>query len=46
MIDLPAVTQRLLQAGYSQEDIDKIWGGNVLRVMRAAQAYAASQQAE
>ena len=46
VIDLPAVTQRLLQAGYSQEDIDKIWGGNVLRVMRAAQAYAASQQAE
>jgi membrane dipeptidase len=42
--DLPAVTERLLQAGYSQEDIDKIWGGNVLRVMRAVQDYAASQK--
>jgi membrane dipeptidase len=43
VVDLPAVTERLLQAGYSKEDIAKIWGGNVLRVMRAVQDYAASQ---
>jgi membrane dipeptidase len=42
--DLPAVTERLVKAGYSKEDIAKIWGGNVLRVMRETQAYAASQK--
>ena len=30
---LPRITQRLLDAGYSEADIAKIWGGNVLRVM-------------
>jgi membrane dipeptidase len=40
--DLPAVTERLMQAGYTKEDVAKIWGGNVLRVMRETQAYAAS----
>ena len=43
--DLPAVTERLLKAGYSKEDIAKIWGGNVLRVMRETQAYAQAQKA-
>ena len=42
--DLPVVTERLLKAGYSNEDIAKIWGGNVLRVLRETQAYAQSQQ--
>ena len=42
--DLPAVTERLLQAGYSAEDIAKIWGGNVLRVLRVTEAYAAGQR--
>jgi membrane dipeptidase len=42
--DLPAVTERLVKAGYSKDDIAKIWGGNVLRVMRETQAYAASQK--
>lgn len=42
--DFPAVTERLLKAGYSKEDVAKIWGGNVLRVMRAAEAYAQSQK--
>ena len=37
---LPVVTQRLLEAGYSREDIGKMTGGNVLRIMRAAQAGA------
>jgi len=35
---LPVVTQRLLSAGYSHDDIDKMTGGNVLRILRAAEA--------
>lgn len=41
--EIPKVTQRLLAEGYTKEDLAKIWGGNVLRVMRAAEAYAAAQ---
>ena len=32
------VTVGLLKRGYSEEDIAKIWGGNFLRVLRAAEA--------
>jgi membrane dipeptidase len=42
--DLPVVTERLLKAGYSKDDIAKIWGGNILRVLRETQAYAQSQK--
>ena len=35
---LPKVTERLVAAGYSEADIAKIWSGNVLRIMRAADA--------
>ena len=38
--DLPRITAALLDAGYSKEDIAKIWGGNVLRVMRTVEAAA------
>jgi membrane dipeptidase len=31
--DLPNLTKELLQRGYSESDIDKILGGNMLRVM-------------
>jgi membrane dipeptidase len=31
---LPKLTQRLVAEGYSHEAILKIWGGNVLRVLR------------
>jgi membrane dipeptidase len=31
--DLPNLTKELLRRGYSEEDIDKILGGNILRVM-------------
>lgn len=41
--EIPKVTQRLLAEGYTKEDLAKIWGGNVLRVMRASEAYAAAQ---
>jgi membrane dipeptidase len=33
----PKITERLLQAGFSQEEIGKIWGGNALRVLREAE---------
>lgn len=36
------ITERLLAEGYSEADIQKIWAGNVLRVMREAEAVAAS----
>ena len=36
--DAPNITKALLAKGYSQADIGKLWGGNVLRVLRAAEA--------
>ena len=33
--DLPHLTKELLRRGYSENDIDKILGGNMLRVMEA-----------
>ena len=38
---LPVITARLRQAGYSDADIEKIWSGNVLRLMRQAERHAA-----
>ena len=38
--ETPAVTAELIRRGYSEEDLAKIWGGNVLRVMRAVEAQA------
>lgn len=32
---LPKVTERLREAGYSEKDIEKMWSGNVLRVLDA-----------
>jgi membrane dipeptidase len=34
------VTSGLLERGYSQQDIEKIWGGNFLRVFREAESPA------
>jgi membrane dipeptidase len=39
--DYPKITARLLAEGFSREDIQKVWSGNVLRVLRAAEAFAA-----
>jgi membrane dipeptidase len=36
------VTKALQTRGYSQQDIEKIWGGNFLRVFSAAQSFARS----
>ena len=38
--DYPRITERLLKEGYTPEDLQKIWSGNVLRVLRAAEAAA------
>lgn len=38
---LPRITERLRSEGFSERDIAKIMGGNLIRVMRQAQAYAA-----
>ena len=35
---LPKVTARLKQAGYSDTDIEKMWSGNILRIVDAADA--------
>ena len=37
---IPYITQELLNRGYSKEEIHKILGGNMLRVMRAAEQVA------
>jgi membrane dipeptidase len=34
---LPKVTARLREAGYSAADIQKMWSGNVLRILRVAE---------
>ena len=36
----PALTERLVAAGFTQDDLDKFWGGNVLRAMEQVQAAA------
>jgi microsomal dipeptidase-like Zn-dependent dipeptidase len=38
--NLIQITVKLLEIGYSEEDIAKIWGGNFLRVMKAVQSAA------
>jgi membrane dipeptidase len=39
---LPRITARLRQAGYSDADIEKIWSGNALRLLKQAEDYARS----
>ena len=40
----PNVTAALLERGYSSEELTKMWGGNVLRVMRDVQGEATMSQ--
>jgi membrane dipeptidase len=42
----PYLTMELLRRGYSDADVRKVLGGNILRVMRAAEAAAARAQRE
>jgi membrane dipeptidase len=44
--DLPKVTDALLRRGYTREQIQKVLGGNLLRVMREVEATARRLQAE
>lgn len=37
---LPRITARLRKAGYGDADIEKIWSGNALRVLQAAEDWA------
>lgn len=39
---LPRITEALLAAGYAEQDVRKIWSGNLLRVIRETQAIASS----
>ena len=41
--DMPNITTELVRRGYSEEDIRKIWGGNLMRVFREV-ANTAKQQ--
>jgi membrane dipeptidase len=36
----PNVTIELLRRNYSETDLEKLWGGNILRVMNEVQALA------
>ncbi len=42
---LPKITARLLAEGYSEADLQKMWSGNVLRLLKAAEDHAASLKA-
>ena len=44
--DLPRITQALLDRGYSESDIHKILGGNLLRVFGEAERVSRQMQAE
>ncbi len=39
------VTLELVRRGYSTQDIEKLWGGNLLRVWRQVEQFAANTQA-
>ncbi len=41
--DLPRVTRALKAAGYADSDLEKMWSGNVLRILRAAEKEAAGR---
>jgi membrane dipeptidase len=44
--EMPNLTKELLRRGYSDEDIRKIWGGNVMRVFSEVNAVAQKLQQE
>lgn len=43
IVGLPRITARLRKEGFSDADIEKIWSGNVLRLLRQAESHAAKQ---
>ncbi len=44
--DYPALFTELARRGYTRADLEKIASGNMLRVMKAAEAYAAAHRAD
>jgi membrane dipeptidase len=40
---LPKITEDLLARGYTEADLANIWGGNMLRLQRAAEAARTSE---
>jgi len=42
--EMKNITVELVRRGYTKKDIEKIWGGNVMRVLRFAEEYARKQQ--
>jgi membrane dipeptidase len=42
--DLPKITQALLKRGYSADDVQKIVGGNLLRVFAAVEKASRREQ--
>jgi len=40
------ISALLLKEGYSEEDLKKFWSGNTLRVLKAAEDYAAGLKKE
>jgi membrane dipeptidase len=42
--ETPNVTHELVERGYSEEDIAKLWGGNLLRVWRQVETIASELQ--
>ena len=44
--DLPKITQALLDRGYSEKDIHKILGGNLLRVFGEVERVSREMQAQ
>ena len=44
--ETPNVTRELLRRGYTRDDLAKLWGGNLLRVLEAAEIFAARQREE
>jgi membrane dipeptidase len=41
--DFPAITAELISRGYSEDEVDKIWGGNFLRVFKAVEEASEDQ---
>ena len=42
----PALFVELARRGYSKEDLEKISSGNIMRVLKAAEAYAAAHRGD
>jgi len=43
---LPSITEELIRRGYSEEEIQKIWGGNIMRVFKEVIDVSAKRQAD